>query len=118
MSPVELEQKRLQTADDLESLRIGIKHYMETMHTPPAELSDLWVKGSQPDFAFDPVHNVGAGWIGPYITDDIAEHLNRRNEDRFGRLLRYAYSPFIRIQSAGADGVFDNTDDLICDVMP
>lgn len=113
VSPLDAEEKSLKTSDDLQSLRLATFRYVETMGSVPPKLADLWVKGAQPDIAFDSTRGIGTGWVGPYVTDDIVEHLGQRDQDRFGNPLKYVMSADgIRIQSAGRDGKFGNIDDL------
>jgi len=75
----------------------------------PASLDDLLAAGTYPLSTTKTTYGVSMGWNGPYIQKS-PEDLAR---DAFGR--RYRFDPEDRAQivSAGSDGVFDTSDDIV-----
>jgi hypothetical protein len=101
--------------------------YVGTVGSVPTQLSQLWLSGSQPVYAFDSVKKVGAGWVGPYIPNVFVEDLLALDRDLFGQTLTYTSTPFTRpsdnqivaarIQSSGADGISGTNDDMLVDIL-
>jgi hypothetical protein len=68
--------------------------YLGDMGNLPAKLEDLWLKGSQPDFAFDTTKKTGAGWTGPYLEVSAIELASALGLDGWGNPLVYSASSF------------------------
>ena len=141
ISQVSTVQKTVETEQQLEQIRIAIEGrqtllsggaradfgFLGTMGSIPADLSDLWLKMSQPDFQVDAATLVGGGWTGAYVPEAFFEDLLSLDKDAFGRDLVYTNTPFnrpedgalvaIRVLSCGPDGVANNGDDIFVDVL-
>lgn len=80
----------------------------------PATFTELIERGSLPPYTTATVRNVGMGWKGPYVNvgDSATDSLN----DAFGRPYTGASSG--QVQSAGADGIAGNSDDLVYPPSP
>ncbi len=84
---------------------------------PPADLLELLVRGSYPQFTTQ--NQVSFGWRGPYLQTAMENGDYVALLDAWGRGLAYragAGSVLREIRSAGADGIFDNDDDLVIQV--
>ncbi len=101
--------------------------YMGTMGSVPTDLSQLWQKDSQPSHTFDDDTKVDAGWVGPYVPNQLVERLLSLEKDPFGNDWVYTSTPFnraldnqavaARILSVGPDGVADTDDDMRVDIL-
>ena len=89
---------------------------------PDRLLEDLWVKGSQPAFAFDTTKKTGAGWNGPYLEMDITAHASTFGFDAWGAAFDYSPVAFVdsdlgadalgKLASLGPDMVAGGDDDV------
>ena len=96
--------------------------YVGDMGNLPVSLEDLWIKGSQPAFSFDPALRTGGGWNGPYLETDAVEFIGDLGRDAWGENFFYdttqyfdrtlGVTVFGKLASNGADGVLNNEDDL------
>ena len=141
-SQVLVSQRMLDARDDLDALKVAIAGnpnliitegradfgYIGTVGDLPTNLSDLWLKGSFSGYTFDTSTTlVGAGWVGPYVPKTTVERLLAFDRDPFGNSYTYTSTEFnrsgdnalvaARIQSAGPDGIADNGDDLLVDLL-
>jgi hypothetical protein len=98
--------------------------YLGSMGGLPTKLEDLWLKGSWPDYTYDTVLKVGAGWVGPYL--DVGTDMNRLKLDEWGTELEYISTQYTkpdgtvvsaRIRSAGPDKVFNTADDYYVEIL-
>lgn len=90
----------------------------------PDSLSELRRQGGLPTFDVDPVSQLGAGWRGPYVPEEIAEDAANFGQDAFGREVFYSttdtvvqgdlWAGFVR--SPGSDGAHETPDDLVAPV--
>ena len=134
-------QKTMETEQQLRQLRIAIKGrqtllsggvradygFMGSMGSTPDNLSDLWLKESQPDFAVDEATLVGGGWTGAYVPEAFLENLLTLDKDAFGNDLVFTNTPFnrpedsalvaLRVLSPGPDGIANNEDDIFVDIL-
>ena len=82
----------------------------------------MWVKGSQPAFAFDTTKKTGAGWNGPYLEMDITAHASTFGFDAWGAAFDYSPVAFVdsdlgadalgKLASLGPDMVAGGDDDV------
>ncbi len=96
--------------------------YLGDMGGLPANLQDLWVKGSQPGFSFDTAKKSGAGWNGPYLEVSAAELTAAFGQDGWGTSLSYDPTSFIdptfgatslaKLASLGPDLTLNTSDDI------
>ena len=96
--------------------------YVGDMGNVPANLEDLWIKGSQPTFSFDTALGTGAGWQGPYLETDAVEFVGDLGRDGWGEGFFYDTIPYFdptlgvtvfgKLASKGPDGILNNEDDL------
>ena len=101
--------------------------FIGTMGNVPAALSELSVRGSQPNYTFDTVKLVGAGWVGPYPPTPFVEDLLTLDQDPFGNAFVYTSTEFnrssdsalvgARVLSRGADGAEGTADDMLIDIL-
>ena len=96
--------------------------YVGDMGNLPANIEDLWIKGSQPVFSFDTALGTGAGWNGPYLETDAVQFIGDLGRDAWGEDFFYDTTQYFdptlgvtifgKLASKGADGVLSNEDDL------
>jgi len=96
--------------------------YLGDMGTFPSSLQDLWVKGSQPAYSYDPILKIAAGWNGPYLDVGTSDNLSGLTLDQWGNLLVYDKTGgtdpttnaqwVAKLTSYGPDEVSGTTDDL------
>ena len=134
-------ERTTNTLSELESLKIALAGnprliiadgradfgYIGTMGSVPTNVSQLWQKGSQPSHAFDEDTQVDAGWVGPYVPNQLVERLLSFDKDPFGNDWIYTSTEFnrvldnqavaARILSVGSDGVSGTGDDMRIDVL-
>ncbi len=101
--------------------------FVGTIGGIPSQLSELWLLAPFPVFTFDTSTLVGSGWVGPYAPKTTVERLLDLDKDPFGNDFIYTSTTFnrsgdgaevaARIQSAGPDGIADNSDDLLVDIL-
>jgi len=98
--------------------------YLGSMGGLPTKVEDLWLKGSWPDYTYDTVLKVGAGWVGPYL--DVGTYMNGLKLDEWGTELEYISTQYTkpdgtvvsaRIRSAGPDKVFNTDDDYYVEIL-
>ncbi len=98
--------------------------YLGSMGGVPANLQDLWIKGSQPSYTYDTTLKIGAGWIGPYL--DIGTSIDNFKFDEWGTAFENISQEYsradgaivsARIRSAGPDKVFDTGDDRYIEIL-
>ncbi len=98
--------------------------YLGGMGGVPANLQDLWIKGSQPSYTYETTLKIGAGWTGPYL--DIGTSINNFKFDEWGNEFEYISQEYTRadgaivsarIRSAGPDKVFDTGDDRTIEIL-
>jgi len=99
--------------------------YLGDMGGLPASLEALWIKGSQPAFAFDSTKKAGAGWNGPYLDIGTAELAAAMGLDGWGNPFTYSTSSFTdstfsaialgKILSLGPDLASGTSDDVTID---
>lgn len=124
------------TNDNLNQLRRGVSGnpvivineartsfgYLGDMGNLPANLSDLWVKGSQPAYTFNTTKKTGAGWNGPYLEVNAAEMASALGQDGWGNAFSYSTASFLdptfgatalaKLVSLGPDFTLDTSDDI------
>ncbi len=96
--------------------------YLGDMGKLPANLDDLWVKGSQPSFTFDTTKKAGAGWNGPYLDVGIIQQAPGLLQDGWGNMLSYSPSTtfdpvfgatsLALVSSLGSDFTLGTGDDI------
>ena len=108
----------LETRENLETLKTAIAGnaglvneggradfgFVGSMGDIPSALANLWIRSSQPAYAFDTTNLVGAGWIGPYVPDPFVENLLALDSDPFGNGFVYTSTEFNR-NDPGEDGL-------------
>ena len=102
-------RRQVATEDELKALREAILGnpreystqgrnnfgYLGDMGGLPAALSDLYTKGTQPNYAWGTAGQ-GAGWAGPYITPILREDLGDLLEDPYGNTYNYTTTAYQR----------------------
>jgi hypothetical protein len=131
-------------AEDLDALKVALAGnprlviggaradfgFIGSMGNVPSVLPQMWEKSAQPSYLFDTARKVGAGWVGPYIPSTFVNDLAAMDKDRWGNELIYTSTPFqrngpgedgqwvaARIRSAGTDGIANNADDQLVDIL-
>lgn len=104
--------------------------YLGDMGTFPANLQDLWNKGSNGAYNYNTTLKIGGGWNGPYLNVGTSDNLSSLTLDEWGNPLVYenatdmnnianitgTFDPttnanwVARFTSLGADGVSSNDD--------
>lgn len=100
--------------------------YLGHMGNLPATLQDLYIKGSQPDYALDTTAHLGVGWSGPYISPLLIEDIPALLLDSFGNTYEYDTTEYTRadgevvsakILSYGADKTSGTGDDKQVEIL-
>jgi hypothetical protein len=96
--------------------------YLGDMGNPPANIQDLWVKGSQPIFTFDTAKKTGAGWQGPYLEVRALEFADALSLDGWGNGFTYTTTAttdgtfgavvIAKLMSLGMDRTTGGNDDI------
>jgi prepilin-type N-terminal cleavage/methylation domain-containing protein len=96
--------------------------YLGDMGNFPANIQDLWVKGSQPEFVFNTAKKTGAGWHGPYLELRAIEYATALGTDGWGNNFSYSTTPavdptfgatvFAQFLSLGPDRTAGGNDDI------
>jgi prepilin-type N-terminal cleavage/methylation domain-containing protein len=96
--------------------------YLGDMGRLPANLQDLWAKGSQPAFSFNSTKKAGAGWNGPYLEVGPAELASALAQDGWGNALNFnpnthndpvfGATVFAKLSSLGPDLALGTGDDI------
>lgn len=100
--------------------------YMGDMGSLPAQLSDLWIRGTKPVFSYDNAKRTGAGWAGPYMEVGPLEFSNELTLDAWGNPIQYLVQTGTssvtgqeyraRIFSYGPDGTAGGGDDITSEI--
>lgn len=90
----------------------------------PDSLEQLRFQDGLSAYTVDPATQLGVGWRGPYLPEEVAEEAESFNRDAFGRELEFSrgdttvgdvvWAGYVR--SAGADGTPGTDDDLVVPV--
>lgn len=100
--------------------------YLGDLGTLPANLTDLWIQGSQPAFTFNTTLKAGAGWAGPYLDPGIAEFLDQLSLDPWGSSIQWTRPDEVsslgatvkgRLVSPGPNKVLGDGDDLKLEIF-
>jgi hypothetical protein len=67
--------------------------YLGDMGNMPASVEDLWIKGSQPAFAFNTSKKTGSGWNGPYLEVRAIEWSSGLGFDGWADAFSYSATP-------------------------
>ena len=112
-------EPRKVTAGEKSVMRFG---YIGDMGSLPPSLASLETAGIQPDFAVDPLLQLGRGWRGPYISAAISGGMT----DAWGNGIVYSTaagtssvtgaSVAATLRSLGSDGLSGTTDDRVVEI--
>lgn len=101
--------------------------YVGDMGNLPTRLEDLYIKGTQPGYTYNPSLKTGAGWRGPYLDPAILEDLTTIKQNGYGQALVYGTTEFTdaqtgalalgKIISLGPDRIEGGGDDLSVEVF-
>ncbi|MGH9339136.1 MAG: hypothetical protein ACRD1R_06015 [Acidobacteriota bacterium] len=101
--------------------------YLGDLGNLPASLTDLWINGTQPAFAFDSTLKTGVGWAGPYLNTQVLEFLNQIALDSWGNPIDWtrpddssgAIGKTVkgRLVSPGPNKILGDSDDLKVEIF-
>ena len=105
-----------------------LRGYVADMGRLPVDLNELIAQGAQPDYSYNPIYGLWAGWNGPYLA--AAELVGSpRFQDGWGNNdgtnFGWIYSIYtdsgkdhLRVQSLGKNGIAGGTDVYDLDYPP
>ena len=89
----------------------GTSGYVGDLGRLPLALSELVVSGAQPLYTVSEASGIGRGWNGPYI--NIGRDLGDFERDPWGKPYDFDVFGAGQIRSAGPDGLFGDSDDIV-----
>jgi prepilin-type N-terminal cleavage/methylation domain-containing protein len=100
--------------------------FVGDMGTLPNSIENLWIKGSQPAFAYDNAKKAGAGWAGPYVQLGVLEFASQLPLDSWGNAIQYVVQTGTssvtgqeylgKVFSYGPDGDLGGGDDITTEI--